>query len=253
MVNIWTEKHLRMAVSWMLPLSARDLYEYLVLEEYEGRPQVLDLREFNKYIEKRRGRPYDRRTIKDARNRLESAGFLVGCKKFTEFVWYGTLRSIAALFPLEKRRKDTCIDGNLRSVNASLRGSNGLHCVEGDYTTTTNPSTDTSPEITIAELLESAPVTESSYLEQNLQQCEDAGIEFNDPKEAAKVLSQAHPEDVMNACDYYRDYCKRNKVENPAGFLRRCLQRRWWEKTQKVTFFDALLALCVEMNRLKRE
>lgn len=249
MINTWTEKHLRMAVQEMLPLSARDLYEYLVIEGYEAKPQVLDLREFNKYIQKRRGRPYDRRTVKDARNRLEAAGFLIGCKKFTEFVWYGTLRSIAALFPLEKRNKDTCKNGNLRSINASLRGSNGLHCVEGDYTTTTSPSN----LPTTAELLQSAPVTESSYLEQNLQQCEDAGIEFTDPKEAAKVLSKEHPEDVMAACDYYQDYCKRNKVENPAGFLRRCLQRRWWEKSQKVTFVDALIALCTEMNCLKRE
>lgn len=246
MVNTWTEKHLRMAVKEMLPLSARDLYEYLVIEDYEGKPQVLDLREFNKYIKKRRGKPYDRRTIKDARNRLESAGFLVGCKKFTEFVWHATLRSITALFPLEKRRKDTCKDGNLRSLNASLQGLNASNCVDGDYTTTTTLSHNTP---SVAELLQDAPLTEASYLEQNLEQCEDAGIDFHDPKEAVKVLSKANPEDVMEACDYYLDYCKRNKVDNPAGFLRRCLQRRWWEKTQKVTLFDALLTLVREMQR----
>ncbi len=234
--STWTEKHRNIALERHLTPSARELYEYLVLEGFEGKPQILDLREFNKFIAKRRGQAYDRRTIKAARIFLEDCGLLTACKKFTAFVHHVTLRAVSALF---MPKKHTDIGCKSRSLIATLEPSNELTASDEDYTTTT--------------ILSNIPETEASYLEQNLQQCEDAGIEFTDPHQAVKVLANTHPEEVMAACDYYLDYIKRNKVDNPAGFLRRCLQRRWWEKGQKkVSFFDALVTLCIEMGRIDR-
>lgn len=234
----WTEKHRNTALERQLTPSARELYEYLVLEGYEGKPQVLDLREFNKFIAKRRGQPYDRRTIKKARDFLEEKGLLTACKQFTAFVHHVTLRAVSALF---KPKKGGDIGCKSRSLDATLDPSNASNAAVGVHTTTTNSS------FTEADLLQAAPLTEASYLEQNLTMCEEAGIEFSEGStHVVKILSSRHPEEVMEVVDYCVEYASRNNVPSMAGLFLDALRKGYWKKNRKrLTLFDGLLSLCI--------
>jgi hypothetical protein len=221
----WTEKHLRIALQRELTPSARDLYEYLVLEGYEGKPQVLDLREFNKFILKRRGKAYDRRTIKSAQIFLENCGLLTACKKFTAFVHHVTLRCVSGLFTPKKQADNQC---KSRSLNATLQPSNGTNAAQEGLTTTTN-------------LINQLPEEFVEELETNLELCEQAGI-FYDSADVPEILAE-DPQDVKAAIAYYKEYSSRKKVRNPQGFLRKCLQRRWWESKGAPSFTASLIAL----------
>lgn len=223
--STWTEKHRNIALERQLTPSARELYEYLVLEGFEGKPQVLDLREFNKFILKRRGKAYDRRTIKSAQVFLESCGLLTACKKFTAFVHYVTLRCISAF---SKPKKGSDIDCKTRSLNATLQAPNGTNSAQEGFTTTTN-------------LINQLPEEFVTDLETNLELCEQAGI-FYDAADVPEILGE-DPEDIKAAIAYMERASRKKLIKNRAGYLRKCLQYRWWESKPAPSFSAALIAL----------
>ena len=223
--STWTEKHLRIALERELTPSARDLYEYLVLEGYEGIPQILDLREFNKFIAKRRGQAYDRRTIKAAQIFLENCGLLTACKKFTAFVHHVTLRAVSALF---KPKRGSDIGCKSRSLNATLQPSNGTNAAQEGLTTTTD-------------LINQLPEELVEELETNLELCEEAGI-FYDPADVPEILAE-DPEDVKAAIAYMEKANRKKTIKNRAGYLRKCLYYRWWEPKTTTSFTAVLIAL----------
>lgn len=226
MAQIWTEKHLQIALQHTLTPSARDLYEYLVLEGYEGKPQVLDLREFNKFILKRRGKAYDRRTIKAARIFLEEKGLLTACQKFTAFVHHVTLRAISALFKPKKQGDNQC---RSRSLIATFQAPNSTSAAQGAHTTTTELKIDTR----IPEWAEDF----AQDIETNLDLCEQAGINYS--AEDAVFILDCDPEEVKAAIAYTLPRAKKN----PAGYLRKCLEKRYWESKQPACFSDVLIAI----------
>jgi hypothetical protein len=221
MTQTWTNKHLRIALEQELTPSARDLYEYLVLESYEGKPQVLDLREFNKFISKRRGKGYDRRTIKAARIFLEDCGLLTACKEFTAFVHHVTLRCIDAFFKPRNQCKS-------RSLNATLEASNSDIGKTRELTTTTN-------------LINQLPEEIVTDVETNLDLCEQAGIFFH-PADVPEILTE-DPEDVKAAIAYLEKADQKKPIKNRAGYLRKCLQCRWWESKKAPSYTAVLSAL----------
>jgi hypothetical protein len=245
-MTTWTEKHDAFCLAHKLEGAAKLIWQWMI--HHPNQQKEPDLGQFNKWAAKHRGKPYHRDTIKIAWAKLVDTGVVRPLKRYTWKIWGIILRSVTLLVnppqPRKRSRPSNC--------DRDQEPSNEQYADDRDVTTTTSLSLNRGEHFpSDAELLQAAPLTEASYLEQNIQRCEEAGIEFTDSKEAVKVLAHTHPEDVMAACDYYLEYIKRNKVGKPAGFLRRCLERRWWEKGQKVSFFDALLSLCVEMGRIK--
>lgn len=223
--QIWTEKHRNIALEKHLPPSARELYEYLVLEGYEGKPQVLDLREFNKFILKRRGKAYDRRTIKAAQIFLENCGLLTACKRFTNFVHHVTLRCISALFAPKKRADNHC---KSRSPVATLQPSNSTNTAQEGLTTTTN-------------LINQLPEDMVTDLETNLELCKQAGIFYN-PADVPEILTE-DPLDVKTAIAYLHKAESKKPIKNRPGYLRKCLQHRWWESKTATSFTAVMIAL----------
>jgi len=226
----WTEKHLQYCIAQRLTPSARDLYEYLVLEDFEGKPQVLDLREFNKYVEKRRGQPYDRRTIKAARIFLEEKGLLTNCKKFTAFVYHVTLRAVSFFF---KPKKHSDRGGRSRSLKATLQPSSGSNADERDITTTTIPN------LTEEEL---------GQLEESIEACKEAGICYH-PQTAIQVLAGYSIEEVKAAIAYTLP----RATSNVEGYLRMCLENEWWKRASRPASLVDVFALIYQQLRGQNE
>lgn len=74
---IWTEKHNRFCIEHDLSKSAVALWQWLMRrerpDEISGRLPT-DLREFNEWVAKLRGKPYSKTTVKRAVAVLENAG-----------------------------------------------------------------------------------------------------------------------------------------------------------------------------------
>lgn len=220
----WTEKHRDYAIAHKLPASAWALWEWLVQEGFEGKEETVDLRDFNRHIAKKRGKPFDRRTVKDAARRLQEAGILRRCQKFTEFVWHWLIRSIGTLFPPKKRSKNC----KLRSLNATNDPS--------------NPSdAETQGQAAAASPINQLPEDVVNELEENLEQLEAVGIEF-DPKDVPQVLAWEDPADVREAIALFQRRGGHEKIQNAEGWMRRCLERRWWE-SKRPSLTEALLSL----------
>ncbi len=220
----WTEKHRDYAIANKLPASAWALWEWLVQEGLEGKEETVDLREFNRHIASKRGKPFDRRTVKDAARRLQEAGILKKCQKFTEFVWHWLVRSIAILLPPLKTNKNC----RLRSQSATNDPSNPSYAEHGE-------------QAAAASLINELPEDLVNELEENIDQLEAVGIKF-DPKDIPEVLAWEEPGDVKSAIALFQRRGGHQKIKNAEGWMRRCLERRWWEP-RRASFTEVLLAL----------
>jgi hypothetical protein len=205
------------------------MWEYLIEEGYSG-AEIIDLRDFNKWVAKHRGRAYDRRTIKAAAERLEEMGVLQKEKSFTTFVKKWVVKPLGALMkPILRQGKGKkgkrC---NLRSTDATLEASKGSNGCQEIVTTT-------------ADLINQLPEEVVGKIEINLNLCEEVGI-FYDPSDVPEILFE-DPEDVRKAIGYYKEYSEKKPVKNPPGFLRKCLEFQWWKKKSVPNFSDTVIAL----------
>lgn len=225
MAQTWTEKHLKYCIAQRLTPTAIKLYQWLLGEIQEGYTEVVDLRDFQKMVAKQRGKAHDFRIIQSAVERLAEAGILKTCKKYSNFLWKWTIRPInRLLYPLIPKPKIY----EKRSQIPNLAPSNSSDPVQGVLTTTTD-------------LINKLPEELVLKVETNLDLCEQAGI-FYDPTDVPEIMLE-NPEDIKAAIAYYQEYSSRKIVKNPPGFLRKCLELRWWEKKQAPSFTAALIAL----------
>jgi hypothetical protein len=81
--NTWTRKHSKFSVQNRLTPTARELWQWLLDEMYEGGFEIIDLRDFNKWVERTRGVPHDPKTVKSAAQKLLDTGVLTHAKSFT--------------------------------------------------------------------------------------------------------------------------------------------------------------------------
>jgi hypothetical protein len=236
----WTEKHRDYAITHKLPASTWALWEWLVQEGFEGKEETVDLREFNRHIAKKRGKPFDRRTVKDAARRLIDAGILKKCQKFTEFVWHWVVCSIATLLPPKKKDNKNCKlrsaikSSTTRSHNANLAPSNPSNADERDITTTTKI-----PNLTAAEL---------GQLEESVEACKEAGICYH-PKTAIQVLAGYSIEEVKAAIAYTLP----RATSNVEGYLRMCLENAWWKRASRPASLVDVFALIYQQLRGQNE
>ncbi len=96
---LWTKKHTTYSVLHRLTPTARELWQWLLDEMPEGSHEIIDLRDFNKWVNKTRGFPHDPKTIKSAAQQLREKGVLAQAKSYTAYVWKWTLQPIKVLMP----------------------------------------------------------------------------------------------------------------------------------------------------------
>jgi hypothetical protein len=216
----WTEKHRDFAIGLNLPQSSIWLWEYLLDEGLKG-SEIVDLRDFNNWIAKRRGKAYDRRTVKSAADRLEEAGILVLEKKshrFTEFVRKYLIKPLGALFKPILKQDKACKSG---TTNATLGPSNHTNVADQDITTTTEL------DLELRDVAKGLMQDEEALaeLEESVAACKEAGINLT-PEAAVKLLSWFSLEDVKAAIAYTLPRAKSN-VE---GYFRVVLENDYWQR-----------------------
>jgi hypothetical protein len=71
---LWTKKHTTYSVLHRLTPTARELWQWLLDEMPEGSHEIIDLRDFNKWVNRTRGFPHDPKTVKSAASQLREKG-----------------------------------------------------------------------------------------------------------------------------------------------------------------------------------
>jgi hypothetical protein len=203
----WTKKHTTFSVQNRLTPTARELWQWLLEEMPEGSNEIIDLRDFNKWVEKTRGFPHDPKTVKSAAQQLRDKGVLINAKSFTAYVWRWTLKSINLLaYPISRPvKKKSASEPQIPDLDPS----NAQSVVDWDITATT--------------VLDNS---EAGELDQKLEACRQAGIYYL-PKDA-KFLSNFSLQEVLKAILYF--LFNRDGVRKPEGWFKVCLEDNWAQK-----------------------
>ena len=98
-MTLWTKKHTTFSVQNRLTPTARELWQWLLNEMLEGSREIIDLRDFNTWVETTRGFPHDPKTVKSAAQQLREKEVLTDAKSYTAYVWKWTLQPIKVLMP----------------------------------------------------------------------------------------------------------------------------------------------------------
>lgn len=198
----WTDQHNEFCLKHQLPASVRALWQWLLeAKEETGCEIEFNLKQFNAWVERWRGKAYDPKTLKSAAERLLEIGAFID-EKCTGFTWFWKrwiVRPINLLVsPLKPRKK----------VQQSGKIPDPCH---------------SNPQSVVGEDIAAAAIPNSEILDA----CEQAGIPFR-KSEAGNLLKNSMS-DVLLAIAHF--WCRggHEKIENPQGWLIECLRRRWWE------------------------
>lgn len=194
----WGKNHEALSLKYKLSPSARLLWQWIVCEGIQEEP---DLKQFNNWVRRHRGRGYHRDTLKAAFYRLVEAKIINPIKQFTWNLWRVTIKSIADLLESRPRKKSRS-----REVSRDSQPSNRENTFDGDSTTTTSQSIDSDQQ--------------DSDL---IARAEDLGCKFSSPS----TLSRYPRQDVEMALALLE--LKRDRVQNPSGWLLQCIRQKWWE------------------------
>ncbi|MBD0310409.1 MAG: hypothetical protein ICV80_20585 [Microcoleus sp. T1-bin1] len=200
----WTRKHNKFSVQNRLTPTARELWQWLLDEMPEGSNEIIDLRDFNKWVKRTRGFPHDPKTVKSAASQLRDKGVLTNAKSYTAYVWKWTLQPIRVLIPPVFRHTEKKSASQLQIPG--LDPSNAESVEDEDITTTT--------------VLEDSQARE---FEQKLDACRTAGIYYQ-PKDA-NFLRNFSLHEVLKAILYF--LFNRDGVRKPEGWFRVCLEDNW--------------------------
>jgi hypothetical protein len=213
----WTRKHNKYSVQNRLTPTARELWQWLLDEMPEGSHEIIDLRDFNKWVKRTRGFPHDPKTVKSAAQQLRDKGVLTNAKSYTAYVWKWTLQPIRVLIPppFLSTPKNSVSQPLIPGLDPSI----GMSVGNQDITTTT--------------LLEDSESglegSESREFEQKLEACRTAGIYYH--AKDAKFLRNFSLHEVLKAILYF--LFNRDGVRKPEGWFRVCLEDNWAEKEEE--------------------
>jgi hypothetical protein len=98
-MTIWTKRHATYCVQNRLTPTAVVLWQWLLHEMPESSTEIIDLHDFNKWVEDTRGKPHDPKSVKSATKQLIKVGVLTRAQSYTSHVWKWTLKSINLLLP----------------------------------------------------------------------------------------------------------------------------------------------------------
>lgn len=209
-ISYWTEKHDQFCLENGFTPAAKLLWQWIIRQK-EEEP---DLKEFNYWVAKHRGKPYCRPTIKAAFNQLVECRVIQLVKKFTWNLVRIVTRTLDDLFPKKKLRSESQI--------YDLPTSNPSESNEGFINS--NQSS-----LTVEDKVEI------------LENCANVGILFN--PEHDTDLYQHSKEEIAIALEFYGSLTPRKKrsIINLQGWFLTCLERQFWnELTQEA--FDFQLA-----------
>jgi hypothetical protein len=201
---MWTKKHAAYSLQQKLPPAAQYLWQWLEETKTLDKPVEPDLRDFNKWVARHRGKGYCRQTVKDAFSKLSECGIVRALKNFGHWAIHRVIvRAIESLMPPKPKPKK-----NLRSENSICDS---------------DPSNPQSVKHVCSS--SSNSLSEANKAEV-LQVCADHGIHYS-PDKPAKVFE--HPvEDVKQAIKLFYTRGGHQKITNPCGWLIECLEWGWW-------------------------
>ncbi len=184
----------------------------------EDSNEIIDLRDFNKWVKRTRGFPHDPKTVKSAAAQLREKGVLTNAKGYTAYVWKWRLEPIRALVPPLFRRPQK--RPMFQPPIPDLDPSNAVEVENQDITTTTFLDLD---------LQDAQENAQEQEFEQKLEACQKAGIYYL-PKDA-KFLRNFSLQEVLKAIKYFLS--NRESVYKPEGWFRVCLEDNWVQKEEE--------------------
>ena len=226
--NTWTRKHSKFSVQNRLTPTARELWQWLLDEMSEGGFEIIDLRDFNKWVERTRGVPHDPKTVKSAAQKLLDTGVLTHAKSFTAYVWKWRLQPIDVLIPPKfrkpKKKSDTdpqIPDSDPSNAETSETGLNSSSSISSNAQ---------SPTSQVANGETNAHGATFKVANEILAECEAAGIPFV-KSERPKVLEfPLHQVKLAIAYFLFRfpDEESRREIRSLQGLLIYFLRKQCW-------------------------
>jgi hypothetical protein len=194
MPNTWTQQHDQFCLKNSIPPAAKLLWQWLIRE---GVAQEIepDLSEFNHWVEKNRGKGYCHNYLKKMFNLLVEKGVISKIKEFSWKIYRLVVRPLEWLFPRKKQK--------LQNPDSSYK------------TPTLNPDKSVEDDI------------QQQLILSNQQLLSEAGIHFD--TEEKEVLNRPNFE-LKAALLLFELRGASEKINNPEGWLRQCLRRRYWEQ-----------------------
>jgi len=168
-----------------------------------------DLNDFNRWVERKRGKPYCRQTLKDAIAKLEEIGIIRIARRFTWRVSRLVLRSLKWVKENLHNRKQVCDSS-----------------AETQFTQR--------PDFSSSSIKSSTPIKTPP------QQVEYLCKLYNAP--FLDKLVQFSIEQIRDSLKLFRLRSKQ-KILNPVGWLLRCINSGWWKDQEELNpelFMDSV-------------
>ncbi len=215
-VALWTYKHEEYCLKNKIPRAAQLLWEWFIKTGKVNIETEPDLKDFNNWIKKNRGKGYCRNTLKSAFNTLVENRVVNLIKKYTWHIVKIVTRPLEYLKPKRKLQK--------RNIFDSLGRSN----------------TSKYDDVVLQQ--------QHSLIVDNKLLFSKYGIHFNDTSK--KVLNRPRKEILLSIVCYQisdrtitiqgnKKVVERGKIRNPEGWIRKCLDGRYWEHS---TTYNQILA-----------
>ncbi|MGM3305092.1 hypothetical protein ACSQ6I_03755 [Anabaena sp. WFMT] len=191
---IWTEKHDQFCLEKHIPPAAKLLWQWLIREGVNQEVEP-DLSEFNHWVKKFRGKGYGHNYLKQMFNLLVEHRVIQTIKQYSWKVFKLIVRPLEWLFPRKKQK--------LHNHNSTYEKP------------TSNPSKSVEDDI------------QQQHILSNQQVLFESGIHFD--TEETEVLSRPQFE-IKAALLLFKLRGATEKINNPEGWVRQCLRRRYWEQ-----------------------
>jgi hypothetical protein len=221
-INLWTEEHDAFCFEHRIAPAAKQFWQWLVYrgEEREHEPDLTE--EFNTWVAKKRGKPYDPKTLKTAVKQLTEHSIINILRKFSWKTYRFFLRPLDWLMPKKKVRNSEQI--------SKIQDSNP-------------PSAD-----------EEVMQQQQSSIEDNTKLLADNGIYFNEKEK--EVLERPTVEIKLALAMFELRGGHKEVQRNPEGWIRTCLRCRFWDEPRnylmllkyflKQAGYDSMIAIDLE-------
>jgi hypothetical protein len=259
----WTSKHDEFCLEHGLTYSTKLLWQWLV---YSGENKELEpdlQKEFNTWVAKKRGKPYDPKTLKTAIKQLDDCAVINIVRKFSWKVYRIFLRPLEWLTPKKKSRNPAQISNlhpsNALSVEDEVSNNNNIFSSLSD-----SENKELQRRIAIIKLCEEYGYkdyqklisscyslkeikagldrfSEEEYDELERQHsilhlCAEYGVYFNPKYKNTHELFLYTEEDVKSALEYFvkkggHELNSKGEpiIPSPNGYVISCLREGWWQ------------------------
>ncbi|MBD2569701.1 hypothetical protein [Anabaena lutea] len=190
----WTEKHDQFCLKNSIPPAAKLLWQWLIREGVAEEVEP-DLSEFNHWVEKHRGKGYAHNYLKQMFNVLVENRVIQTIKQYSWKVFKLIVRPLEWLKPRKKQK--------LHNPNSTYK------------TPTPNPTNSVDQDV------------QQQHILSNQQLMSEEGIHFD--TEETEVLNRPNFE-IKAALLLFKLRGATEKINNPEGWVRHCLRRRYWEQ-----------------------